>query len=180
MKSTFSLTQSVFFVGFMGAGKTSVARSVARTCSVAEIDMDHYLERRYEKKIADIFAESGEPYFRSLETKVLRDILAFDPHLVSCGGGVVMARENRELLKQACVVYLKVSLEETVRRISDPSSRPMLQDLEKAEKLNLERVILYEEVASITVDTLGKSVNEITREVKSELLKKGILCQQEK
>ncbi len=65
------LTRPVFFVGFMGAGKTSVARRLARTCRVASVDMDTYIERREGKKVKEIFAEGGEEGFRAIETGVL-------------------------------------------------------------------------------------------------------------
>ena len=66
------LTKPVFFVGFMGAGKTSVARKLARTCGIASVDMDTYLERREGKRVRELFAEAGEEAFRAIETDVLR------------------------------------------------------------------------------------------------------------
>ncbi len=63
-----ALTCPVFFVGFMGAGKTSVARRLARVCGVASVDMDTYIERREGKKVKEIFAEAGEEGFRAVET----------------------------------------------------------------------------------------------------------------
>ena len=65
-----SLSRPVFFVGFMGAGKTSVARRLARTCKVASVDMDTYIERREGKKVKEIFAAVGEEGFRAVETEV--------------------------------------------------------------------------------------------------------------
>ena len=69
-----TLARPVFFVGFMGAGKTSVARRLARSCRVASVDMDTYIERREGKRVKDIFAESGEAGFRAIETEVLREL----------------------------------------------------------------------------------------------------------
>ena len=66
------LVRPVFFVGFMGAGKTSVSRRLARLCGISSIDMDSYIERREGRRIRDIFAEDGEGFFRDLETQVLR------------------------------------------------------------------------------------------------------------
>ena len=86
------LARPVFFVGFMGAGKTSVSRRLARLCGIASIDMDSYIERREGRRIRDIFAEDGEGRFRDLETQVLREMTQGDPALVSCGGGVVLAQ----------------------------------------------------------------------------------------
>lgn len=175
------LCRPVFFVGFMGAGKTSVARRLARTCGVASVDMDTYLERREGKRVKEIFAESGEDGFRDIETDVLRELAAKDPLLVSCGGGVVKRSENRAILHDAgFVVYLKVTADEAKSRISDTSTRPLFQNIESARQTAEERVPLYAEVADITIDTAGKSVAAIAREVQAALEKEGVLCLQRK
>ncbi len=170
------LARPVFFVGFMGAGKTSVSRRLARLCGIASIDMDSYIERREGRRIRDIFAEDGEGHFRDLETQVLREMTQGDPVLVSCGGGVVLLPENRAILREGgFVVFLKVQADEAKSRISDPSTRPLLGDAEAARKTNAERLPLYEEVADATVDTSGKGVTALAYKVKSILEKEGIL-----
>ena len=170
------LARPVFFVGFMGAGKTSVSRRLARLCGIASIDMDSYIERREGRRIRDIFAEDGEGRFRDLETQVLREMTQGDPALVSCGGGVVLRPENRAILREGgFVVFLKVQADEAKSRISDPSTRPLLGDAEAARKTNAERLPLYEEVADATVDTSGKGVTALAYKVKSILEKEGIL-----
>lgn len=170
------LARPVFFVGFMGAGKTSVSRRLARLCGIASIDMDSYIERREGRRIRDIFAEDGEGHFRDLETQVLSEMTQGDPVLVSCGGGVVLRPENRAILREGgFVVFLKVQADEAKSRISDPSTRPLLGDAEAARKTNAERLPLYEEVADATVDTSGKGVTALAYKVKSILEKEGIL-----
>ena len=177
LADAFTLARPVFFVGFMGAGKTSVSRKLARACGVGSVDMDTYLERREGKKVNDIFAESGEEGFRSVETDVLRELAAKEPLLVSCGGGVVLRPENRAVLREAgFVVYLRVTADEAASRISDKSTRPLFQDLEAARRRCEERLPLYDEVADTTVDTAGKGVSAIVREVKSILRREGVLC----
>ena len=104
-----------------------------------------------------------------------------EPLLVSCGGGVVKRDENRAILRDAgFVVYLKVTADEAKSRISDTSTRPLFQDLDVARKTSEERLPLYAEVADLTIDTAGKNVATIAREVQSALEKEGILCLQRK
>ena len=171
-----SLTRPVFFVGFMGAGKTSVARKLARRAGITSVDMDSYIERRAQKKVTEIFAEVGEEGFRAYETDVLRELAQGDPLLVSCGGGVVLRSENRAILKESgFVVYLKVTAAEAASRISDVSTRPLFGDLEQAQRVIEGRLPLYEEVADLEVDTAGRGSGAIAREVMKLLRQEGIL-----
>ena len=175
------LTCPVFFVGFMGAGKSSVARRLARVCGVGSVDMDVYLERREGKRIKQIFAEVGEAGFRKIETSVLKELATMNPLLVSCGGGVIQVPENREILQQCgFVVHLEVDVDEARERISDVSTRPLFQNIDKARTLAQERLPLYREVADVSVSTAGKTVPAIAYEVRQILEKEGVLCQRQK
>lgn len=174
----FQLKRPVFLIGFMGAGKTSVARKLARMAGVAAIDMDTYIERHCDCKISQIFEESGEEGFRSVETDVLRQLAQGEPRLISCGGGVVLREENRDILQQqGCVVYLQVTAEEAASRISDTSTRPLFGDLAQAQRVIEERLPLYEEVADICIDTSGRGAASLARDLFSILKKKGVLWQ---
>jgi len=176
--SVWELTCPVFFVGFMGAGKTSTARKLARLIGCAAIDMDTYIERSCGMKVKEIFAEVGEEGFRSIETDVLRELALGEPRLISCGGGVVLAEENRSILKKGgCVVYLKVTAQEAASRISDIATRPLFGDLENAQRVLEGRLPLYEEVADVLIETAGRGTSLIAREVFRRLKEKGIVWQ---
>lgn len=179
-KDIYELERPVFLVGFMGAGKTSVARKLARIAGVASVDMDTYIERCEHKRVKDIFAEVGEEGFRAIETQTLYELgMKKDPMVVSCGGGVVLRPENRKALSElGLVVYLSVTAVEAASRISDVSSRPLFGDLQNAQRVINERLPLYEEVADITIDTVGRGSSSIAHEVFDILKEKGVLWQQ--
>ena len=117
----------------MGAGKTSVARRIARTCGVSSVDLDTFLERREGKRIKSIFAESGEAAFALLKPMCLPRSPAKTIRCSFRAAAGVLREENRAILKSAgVVVHLRVSADEAASRISDKSSRPLFQDIEAA------------------------------------------------
>lgn len=179
-KDIYELDRPVFLVGFMGAGKTSVARKLARMAGVASVDMDTYIERCEHKRVKEIFAEVGEEGFRAIETQTLYELgMKKDPMVISCGGGVVLRPENRKALSElGLVVYLSVTAAEAASRISDVSSRPLFGDLQNAQRVIDERLPLYEEVADVTIDTVGRGSSSIAHEVFDILKDKGVLWQQ--
>ena len=139
------LKEPVFFVGFMGAGKTSVSRKMARQLGLAAVDMDTYIERQQDCKVSDIFARGGEELFRQIEAETLLELSqpGRDPLLISCGGGVVVTERNRAILKEAgTVVFLKVSADEAKGRISDLSTRPLFNSVQDARDRNAQRLPL--------------------------------------
>ena len=170
------LTRTVFLVGFMGAGKTSTARKLARIAGVAAVDTDRFLERRYDAKVRDLVAEVGEEGFRAMETSVLQELATGDPCIVSCGGGAVLKPENRSIMRErGFVVFLQVTAEEAAMRISDLSTRPLFGDIAHAQKVNQARRPLYEEAADAIVNTAGRGTTSVAREIAVLLRRKGVL-----
>lgn len=171
------LKEHVFLVGFMGAGKSSVARRIARLCGVMSLDMDTYIERAQGKAIRDIFAAGGEGAFRAIETETLLDLASRpEPLIVSCGGGIVTMPENCRIMNDhGTVVHLAVDADEAASRISNKATRPLFNDIESARELCAARMPLYEDAADFTVKTAGKSVSLIARELIDRLTSEGIL-----
>lgn len=163
------MKRHLFLVGFMGAGKTSVARLVARELDRDFLDVDAMIEREQDTTIPVIFAERGEERFRALESAMLASLQDREPAVVACGGGIVLRPENRALLgKTGTVVYLKVTGAEALARIGDMASRPLLAGSGgqlAATQLLKAREVLYESVADATVDTVGRTPDEVAREV---------------
>lgn len=168
--------EHILFVGFMGCGKSSVSRVLAKRAGLPLIDIDKYIEKQEGRKIKEIFAAEGEEGFRRIETMTLAS-LAFEPKsIISCGGGIVGSAVNRAIVKAlGNVIYLKVPCDEAIGRISDPSTRPMLSGPRPVREIYDERLPLYRDVADITINTSGKSVGANVQQVIGALRRRGLL-----
>lgn len=161
----------IVLMGFMGAGKTTIGRQLAKTLNCEFIDTDECIEKEQGRKISDIFAEDGEAAFRDMETDLLERLqMREDKFVLSIGGGMPVREENRALLRSiGNVVYLKTSKEEIIRRVSGDTNRPLLQGgalEEKVTSLMNVREQIYIETAHKQVLTDGKSPQELVQEIK--------------
>nr|WP_246211596.1 shikimate kinase [Phytoactinopolyspora alkaliphila] len=154
-------------VGPPGAGKSSVGRRLARHLGVELRDTDADIERTAGKSITDIFIDDGEPAFRELERAAVAAALAEHEGVLALGGGAVGHAETRAALRGHTVVFLDVGLADAVGRVGLNRDRPLLLDSPRAQLKRLldERRPLYEEVASVTVVTTGRSIDEVVQEV---------------
>lgn len=157
-----TLKKNVFLVGFMGVGKTTVARRMARDMGVACVDVDAFLERKHGRSAAELFGELGEDALRELEYEALVECANMGPSLISCGEGIVAYDKSRELLKRrGFAVMLESSEATSLGRIHNLSTRPLLAHDCDIEGLWEQRKPLYEEVARAKINVQGRSTGSV-------------------
>ena len=162
-------------IGAPGAGKTSVGRRVAERLGVAFHDSDAAIEKRAGKPVSDIFLSDGEAEFRRLEREVIAESLKDVDGVLSVGGGAVLDPDTREVFSHHTVVWLEVDLATATQRVGMNSARPLLMGNVRGTMITMlnERTPLYEEVATITVDTSGRSLKAVVSDVVEELKSVG-------
>ena len=119
----------IFLVGYMGAGKTTLGKALARRMNLAYIDTDSYIEKRYHKKVSEIFASEGEDRFRDIEHRILLEVSEFEDVIVSTGGGLPCFNNNMTVMNNLGItVYLETSVEELAARLDvSRNVRPVLK-----------------------------------------------------
>lgn len=164
---------NLFLIGFMGAGKSTVAAELSRLTKRSVLEMDETIAKRQGMSIPEIFAAHGESYFRELETGLLIEVQHTRNFIVSCGGGAAMRPQNvAEMKKSGVVILLTASPETILRRVQSDNNRPLLQGCKTAADISAlmeGRKTAYENAADMTITTDGKSANAIAREILAAL-----------
>lgn len=164
--------RAVFLVGFMGSGKNTVGRELARRLRWHFVDLDAEVEAREHRTIPEIFRICGEPGFRSLETETLRSLVdgfLTRPTIVALGGGAFAQEINREVLRDWPSVFLQATPEDMWQRcLADGADRPLRGDRNQFARLYRERLPFYEK-AGLHVETTGKPVSAICLEIERAL-----------
>lgn len=163
-----SVDGPVVLVGAPGSGKSTVGALLAERLGVAFHDVDAVIVERSGKSIADIFVEDGEPAFRALEERTTAELLAL-PGVLSLGGGAVLSPTTRAALRDHRVIWLKVGLAQSVKRIGLDTARPLLLGNVRSQlrKLLDERAALYREVGTEVIDTDHTTPAEIVKMIMS-------------
>ena len=158
----------ITLTGFMGSGKTTVGKVLADFLGCPFFDLDDLVVKKAGKSIPDVFAQDGEPAYRQLEARVLRQMVdkyAENTVVLALGGGAVLAPASAALLQEKTVcIYLRATLETLLARLEGETAGRPLADADLAARLYA-RTPVYEQTAHVVIDTDGLSPEEIADEI---------------
>jgi shikimate kinase len=172
------MIQNIILTGFMGSGKSTVGRHLAKRLSWSFVDLDAEIVAQAGMSVSDIFAKQGESHFRQLEQQVLQRVLMGERQVVATGGGVVLQEDNRRLLRQrGLVINFTASVESILQRVATDNSRPLLstdRSPERIMQMIAEREPCYAE-CDLRIATDGREVGDIVEEILRESRQRGIV-----
>ncbi len=164
---------SLFLTGPMGAGKSTIGRQLSKQLKMAFHDSDHEIEQRTGVDIPLIFELEGESGFRKRESAVIDELTQLPDIILATGGGAILDPVNRQhLSSRGWVIYLHASVDQQLRRTAKDRNRPLLQTANpraKLEELMAVRDPLYREIADLVVETDGKRVRDVVRQIIQQL-----------
>ena len=157
--------EKVYLVGFMAAGKTTVARALGRRLDWRVVDIDEVVEQRERLSVSDIFARHGEPYFRMAERAALTEQLGV-PHLVvATGGGTFAEPQNRAMINaDGLSIWLDIPLDRALARVPADGRRPLASDREAFERLYHARRTAYQQ-AHIRIDAGRQGIDALVEQL---------------
>ena len=169
-----SCDYNIVLIGFMGAGKSTVARTLGEWFDMDIVEMDELISERQGMSIPEIFEKHGEEYFRNLETNLLIELQKASRTIISCGGGAAMRSQNvSEMKKNGYVVLLTAAPKTILERVKENDDRPLLKNHKNVEyiaQLMEKRREKYETAADLIVQTDKKNVQEICKEMITKLM----------
>jgi shikimate kinase len=164
-----TINDNIFFVGLMGAGKTTIGKLLAKKLKKTFYDTDHEIEKKLGVKVSVIFELEGEAGFRKRETQMIDELTSKKDIILATGGGAILSEENRRLLKErGKVIYLNAKPQYLAKRMAFDKDRPLLQKgnmLDTLNNLYKERHPLYLGVSSFVVDTGQQKTQTIINKI---------------
>lgn len=161
---------NIVIIGFMGTGKTMVAKRTAEILNMNFIDTDSLLEKYEEMTVAEIFAKLGEKYFRQRENDIAKEVANKKNMVIATGGGIVLNPDNmKSLSSTGIIIWLKAPIELIYKRIGSDENRPLAyeRDFFELEEMYRKRYPLYEQYSDFYIDVSGKSIEEVSKEIEA-------------
>ena len=162
--------KNIALIGFMAAGKTQVGIRLGERTGMPFIDIDLLIVQLEQRSVEEIFREKGEPYFRTVEARLLEELCRGNNQVISCGGGTILAEENRRTLRHRCeTVWLRVSESQVLHRLEDPTAprRPLLEGLDAGHVVHdlLKKREPFYAQADHVIETDGRTVDAVAEEI---------------
>ena len=143
---------NIYLIGMPGCGKSTIGKIISEKLGLKHIDADEYLEEKYSQTIPDIFSRYGEDDFRKKESIIIEELSKMNNLLVSTGGGVVVRKENKEIMKNSGIVVFIDTSPENILKNSSLSGRPLLKDKNRIFQIYESRINLYKDFADVIID----------------------------
>lgn len=163
------MKENIFLIGFMGSGKSTIAKVLEERLHMELVEMDARIVEEQKMSINEIFERYGEPYFRDVESNLVLTIKDTGNCVVSCGGGVILRKENVENMKEnGSIIYLCATPQTIYERVKDSTDRPLLNgnmNVEYISQMMEKRRPLYEAAADFSIRVDEKSVSAICDEI---------------
>ena len=161
--------KNIFLIGFMGCGKSTMAKLLAEKMGMTLVEMDETIEKEEGRTINEIFATDGENYFRDVESQLIVRIADEGGMVVSCGGGAILREENVENMKKnGMVIYFSATPETIYQRVKNSTNRPLLNgnmNVEYITQLMEKRISKYENAADKIIIVDGKEKPQVLEEM---------------
>ena len=171
------MAKNVFFIGFMGSGKTTISQAYSKKYDTKHIEADDIIVERAGMPVTEIFATRGEQAFRDMETDICRELVDVSDYVVSCGGGMPVRPQNVEYMKKnGFIILLEAEPETILERVKNFTTRPLLNghmNVEYIAQMKQKRADIYANAADVVIHTDNKSVDQIVEEVHESIHRAG-------
>ena len=175
MHSKIYVYMMIYLIGPMGSGKTTVGKILSSRLKYQFFDTDEEIKKKIGMSISSIFDEQGESGFRIIESQMLKELSIKPKSIISTGGGIVLMKENRVIMKNGTCIYLNIDFEEQVKRLADSDDRPLFSKNsdQSIKKTNAAREPFFLDLADIVVDTSNLNENEVAQQILGSLKSKN-------
>ena len=175
MHSKIYVCMMIYLIGPMGSGKTTIGKILSSRLKYQFFDTDEEIKKKIGMSISSIFDKQGESGFRIIESQTLEELSTKQKSIISTGGGIVLMKENRVIMKNGTCIYLKIDFEEQLKRLANSDDRPLVSKNSDGsiEKTNAAREPFFLDLADIVIDTSNLNENEVTQKILSSLKSKN-------
>jgi shikimate kinase len=175
MHSKIYVCMMIYLIGPMGSGKTTIGKILSSRLKYQFFDTDEEIKKKIGMSISSIFNKQGESGFRIIESQTLEELSIKQKSIISTGGGIVLMKENRVIMKNGTCIYLKIDFEEQLKRLANSDDRPLVSKNSDGsiEKTNAAREPFFLDLADIVIDTSNLNENEVTQQILSSLKSKN-------